>query len=356
MAISSWNAGIIRPVAVPPAGPYQDGAAPGVWTLDQATFWIKQGLWPIAGSGNAPIGFFGGSGTNSVTNVISRVTIGALGNATDFGDLSVTRYIAGACSSSSRGIFAGGLNSSSSANLNTIDYITFSTVGNATDFGGLTQNKSETAGCSSSTRGLFAGGNTGTGGTNTPVNVIEYITISSTGNGTDFGDIAVITRSMGALSSSTRGVFSNGAEQTYSQNTNTIQYVTIASTGNATDFGDTLAAWTWAASCSNSTRGVMSAGVGNGDVFLNTINYITIASTGNATDFGDLIIKTQGTAACASTTRGIWGGGSFYDGSTTYYNVIQYVTIATTGDATDFGDLTATTAFSAACSNSHGGL
>lgn len=360
MSIKNWPGGFIQPIPPTPAGPYQDGAAPGVWTLDQVAFWTKQGLWPTAG--NFPpdpgIGWFGGSGATSVTNVINQVTIGTLGNATDFGDLSVTRYIVGACSSSTRGIFAGGLNPAGNTNFNTIDYITFLTAGNATDFGDLTQTKSEIAGCSSSTRGLFAGGNTGTGGTNTPVNVIEYITIASTGNGTDFGDIAVITRSMGALSSSTRGVFNNGAQDTFSANTNVIQYVTIASTGNATDFGDTLAEWTWAASCSNSTRGLLSAGVGNGDVFLNTINYITIASTGNATDFGDLILKTQGIAACANTTRGIWGGGNFYSGATghVYYNVIQYVTIATTGDATDFGDLTAVTAFSGACSNAHGGL
>jgi len=41
MGIKDWNAGIIRPVAVAPTGPYQDGAASGVWTiagsfLDQA--------------------------------------------------------------------------------------------------------------------------------------------------------------------------------------------------------------------------------------------------------------------------------------------------------------------------------
>ena len=59
MAISSWNAGIIRPVAVPPAGPYQNGAAPGVWTLDQVAFWQQQGLWPIAGN-VAPYGMFAG--------------------------------------------------------------------------------------------------------------------------------------------------------------------------------------------------------------------------------------------------------------------------------------------------------
>lgn len=49
MSIKNWNAGIIRPVPVAPAGPYQDGAAPGVWTLDQVAYWQKQGLWPTAG-------------------------------------------------------------------------------------------------------------------------------------------------------------------------------------------------------------------------------------------------------------------------------------------------------------------
>ena len=44
MAQKDWNAGIIRPVPVAPAGPYQDGAAPGVWTLDQVAYWLKQGL------------------------------------------------------------------------------------------------------------------------------------------------------------------------------------------------------------------------------------------------------------------------------------------------------------------------
>ena len=86
MATSSWNAGIIRPVAVAPAGPFQDGAAPGVWTLDQATFWIQQGLWPIAGNA-APIGLFGGGTTGSFTNVIDKIIIGTSGNAVDFGDL-----------------------------------------------------------------------------------------------------------------------------------------------------------------------------------------------------------------------------------------------------------------------------
>ncbi len=50
MGISKWNAGIIRPVAVAPTGPYQNSSAPGVWTLDQQAYWDKQNLWPTAGS------------------------------------------------------------------------------------------------------------------------------------------------------------------------------------------------------------------------------------------------------------------------------------------------------------------
>jgi FlaG/FlaF family flagellin (archaellin) len=50
--------------------------------------------------------------------------------------------------------------------------------------------------------------------------------------------------------------------------------------------------------------------------------------------------------------RGIFAGGS--TGSTT--NVIDYVTITTTGNATDFGDLSVARTGHSSCSNSHGGL
>ena len=42
----------------------------------------------------------------------------------------------------------------------------------------------------------------------------------------------------------------------------------------------------------------------------NIIDYITIASTGNATDFGDRTTSgtsNQAIAACASSTRGVMG-------------------------------------------------
>jgi hypothetical protein len=66
-------------------------------------------------------------------------------------------------------------------------------------------------------------------------------------------------------------------------------------------------------------------------------HYITIATTGNATDFGDLDTAIDTGSATSNNTRGIFSGGNSNPGTC---NVIQYVTIDTTGNATDFGDLT----------------
>jgi len=47
--MSNWPGNLIRKTPVTPAGPYQNGAAPGVWSLSEASYWKKQGLWPTAG-------------------------------------------------------------------------------------------------------------------------------------------------------------------------------------------------------------------------------------------------------------------------------------------------------------------
>ena len=194
----------------------------------------------------------------------------------------------------------------------------------------------------SSSRGLFGGGYN-----ESYTNTVDYITIESTGNATDFGDLTVARYALAACSSSTRGVFGGGDTGARS---NVIDYVTIASTGNATDFGDlTVARYTLAA-CSSSTRGLF--GGGDTGARSNVIDYVTIASTGNATDFGDLTVARYTLAACSSSTRGLFGGGDTGARS----NVIDYVTIASTGNATDFGDLTVARYYPSACSNAHGGL
>jgi hypothetical protein len=49
-----YPGGLITKTPVAPAGPFQDDAASGVWTLSQAAYWQEQGLWPIAGNSSAP--------------------------------------------------------------------------------------------------------------------------------------------------------------------------------------------------------------------------------------------------------------------------------------------------------------
>jgi len=49
------------------------------------------------------------------------------------------------------------------------------------------------------------------------------------------------------------------------------------------------------ASCSNGTRGLFGGGAGPSNV----IDYVTIQTTGNATDFGDLTVARGELASCS---------------------------------------------------------
>ena len=224
-----------------------------------------------------------------------------------------------------RGIFGGG---DAGSTKNVIDYISISTTGNASDFGDLITGSFYLGSCASATRGVFAGGTS-----SSVINVIQYITIASVGNSTDFGDLTGPTSgnstNISGCSNSTRGLFGGG----YDQNNylNNIQYITIASVGNASDFGDLTQATSESGSCASTTRGVWG---GSSTGANNVISYITIATTGNATDFGDLLSagSSAPTAGCSNSTRGLFIGGYSL-------NVINYITIASTGNATDFGDM-----------------
>ena len=59
-----------------------------------------------------------------------------------------------------------------------------------------------------------------------------------------------------------------------------------------------------------------------------------MASTGDVTDFGDLTVARSRHAGFSSSTRGFAAGG--YDPNR---NVIDFVTIQSTGNAIDFGDM-----------------
>ena len=302
----------------------------------------------------------GGTGTRGVmglgridtpsTNRLDYVSILTLGNAQDFGDLNnVVRRFA-AASSSTRGLFAGGFDGSSDTD--TIDFITISSTGNATDFGNLLGVARTIAGLANATRGVFGGNESPT-----QLNVIQYVTIASTGNAVDFGDTSRVGHQATTCSSSVRGLFAGvfGGSSPLGDS-NIIDYITISTTGNAQDFGDLSSTIRGAGGGSNATRGIFAGGY-DSPATINTIEFATIATTGNTQDFGDLTQAQNLFAGCpTSPTRALFAGG--YTGPGAKTNRINSVEIATTGNAIDFGDLTTSCSFGSAgsCSNGHGGL
>ena len=89
---------------------------------------------------------------------------------------------------------------------NVIQYWTIPTLGNAVDFGDLTVSRGQSCGLSNSTRVAFAGGVTDNAG-NTASSVIDYVQASSTGNAVDFGDTNADTkRSQGCCGDSHGGL------------------------------------------------------------------------------------------------------------------------------------------------------
>jgi len=237
------------------------------------------------------------------SNVMDYVTIASVGNATDFGDYinqgSSTAYFGG-CNSSTRGVFGGGYSNTGTGTelAATIKYITIATTGNNTTFGNLATAVQYLASCSSSTRGVFGGG-VSTTATQIAMN---YVTIATTGNSVSFGNLTVARQGLAACSSATRGVFGGGGG---ADNFNVIDYITIATTGAATDFGDLTGKKFNLAACSSSTIGLFGGGSLPATSYTSTTDTITIATTGNATGFGNLTVARLNPTACSNANGGL---------------------------------------------------
>lgn len=274
----------------------------------------------------------GGYGTaNSFT--IDYFDITTLGNASDFGDLLEHNRTQAGVSDKTYGLFAGGFIASGGSNYygstgfaNGIEYVTISTTANSGDFGDLTVAREGTAGVSDGTYGVFGGGYA----SGTP-NVIDYVTIASTGNATNFGDLTQFTYYLASANDATRGLFAGGAGPF-----NTISYVTMASTGNATDFGDLTQARQNPGGAGNDTYGVFVGGQTN-TATVDTMDYVTIQTTSNATDFGNLTSARHSAATTGNATRGVAAGG---ETPSAKVNTIDYFAFDTPANAVDFGDLT----------------
>jgi hypothetical protein len=240
-----------------------------------------------------------------------------------------------------RGVIGGGNNPGYLAD---IEFVTLSTTGNATDYADLTDSRGAVTALASRTRAVFA-----CGYAPGDSNVIDFITIASGGTGQNFGDNTASGNngkrySPRGLSNSTRGLIGGGQSVPGATQYTEITYITIAQTGNSVDFGDMIAGGSDGGACANSTRGIFAGGSPGHNI----IDFVTINTLGNASDFGDLNGSDKRThGGGASATRGIFGG----FGPTPTNTDIDYITIPTLGNAVDFGNLTTALKHGAACSS-----
>ena len=298
-------------------------------------------------------GFISGGGTPTQVNIIEFANMTSTGNLTNFGDLNNRVNGPAGTADRTRGITSGGYQAPTGAYINNIDFITMASTGDASNFGDLTVRRGYSAGGSNSTRGLTGGA---WSQTPSPGNsdVIDYITIQTTGDALDFGNLTSAHQVDATVNSPTRVVFTGGCtgpSPFVIGTTGRLDYVTTSTLGNAADFGDLNHETFGNGAASNAIRGLIMGG-GQSPAKLNSIQFITIATLGDALDFGDTASTHYYSASCASPTRAIVAGGS----TPSTVNVVDYVEIMTTGNGLDFGDLTANRDQMTGFSNGHGGL
>ena len=243
---------------------------------------LANNLGNCKGCASSTRGLIMGGGTPTIQSGIQGVIISSSGGVFDFGDLTEARNDTQAVANNVRGISAGGNNP---AKRTGIEFVTIASSGSGTNFGSLTVKRSMGGGSGDTTRGIIMGGGSGTNPASGEEKSIDFITIATLGDAQDFGNLANEARTRTAnLSSPTRAVVAGGYVDPSPGNTSHIDFVTIQTKSNATDFGDLTSAREGLGAASSHVRGLFAGGTGP----VNTIEFITIASAGNAQDFGDM--------------------------------------------------------------------
>ena len=289
------------------------------------------------------------SGSPGFSNQIRFITVSTMGGDEDFGDTTAAKANCISFGGRVRAASMGGQTTPSGSSwTDDVEMVIVASKGNSTDYATLLGNRKEGGGFSNRIRAFYVGAG---------YNTIEYVTISQGGNFVDFGDMTNGSEQCAGMSSSTRGVFSMNSFVPQYSTSNTIEFVEMMSTGNSTDFGDMTSVRFTCGSGSNPTRGIIAGGYQpspTGGV-VNTCDFLTIATTGNASDFGDLTEARYGnTGGCSSATRLVQVGGHRNPSPGT--DTMDSLEFATTGNAVDFGKLATAQSGGTSTSNWHGGL
>ena len=313
----------------------------------------------------------GGSG-GTPKQQIEYWTMSTGGTAQSFGNLTgVSKDMSGGMSNNTRIVF-GSRNTDASHTFprRTMDYITPATLGNAIDFGDDIDDYYGGSGASSNgTVGVQIGGNLPTGNpypNNYSANMqkMRKLTIATAGNATLTGDMSKKLYAIAAAGDATRGLFAGGVNRTNwsggsAVSVNDIKYYSYATANYAYDFGDLNGmgggAWDNVGGVSDETRSIFAGGYVRTNYYqvqqtayaanANVIHYVTTQSTSNANDFGDLVYWSYLTSGgCTDGTTGQFAGGFGKLTSQPYstVDIIQKITIQTTGNASDFGDISQT--------------
>ena len=267
------------------------------------------------------------------------------GNASDWGDLVYggnSPRGAGTGLDSTKGLV--GSRSGVSSDIDDYDVLTTSSLGTIAKGGDLIPDAVSGYGMSNGTLMFFAGGSTSGGF----IADMDYITVASLGGSSDAGDLkdSQALRKGGSTSGNTRGGRLGGStglsgDGYANYTTATAEYITFSTSADGLEFGTLSNKSFEGSACASTTRWVHKTAVdyttATGHVLYERMDYWAADTGGTAGNFGDVDDSSRSTASMADGTRGEWWGGQ--DNASSSTDQIRYITIATTNDATDVGNL-----------------
>ena len=321
-------------------------------------YWMGSAWMQVITSASAPIGgrMIVQQGNVSPRTTIDYINMTTQGDAVEFGDTNSTWYECAACGNRTIGVFAGGKNPG--GNDNVMEFVTIATQGNAADFGDMAESTNPGGGGGNQTRGILCGG------AYPSSNMISFFNMQSKGNASDFGANAPFTGTYSAaMGSPTRTLMFSGRLHPGYTTTDDIWFITPQSTGIVNDFGTYQNAAGSdgsfnAAGASSPTRGIIAggyAGTHPSGTNTNQMEFLTIATTGNSVDFGDLTTAQQMSKGAASSIRGFFTKDSpclLTSGN----HAVDSVIFTSLGNAVHFSDLSFECGSGMSTSNGHGGL
>ena len=311
----------------------------------------KNPLWNFKGT---VAGYASGGPPGVGAGTIDKFPFATDANATDVGNLSVSRGSVAGQSSYVNGYTSGGYTTTPPVSFsyhNVIDKFPFASNSNATDVGDLTVVRFGVAGQSSEDSGYSSGGilSPPSPAPLSYSNVIDKFPFATNANATDVGDLTLGRRYVSGQSSDVSGYTSGGLQIPQATPpipaffVNNIDKFPFATDANATDVGDLTIISAGQTGQSSNVSGYNSGGYSRFPIspltpitVKNTIDKFPFATNANATDVGDLTVTRQRAAGQSSTVRGYTSGGF---PST---NVIDKFPFAADDNATDVGDLTVT--------------